>query len=306
MFVFCCLHLSSVVLSSVIRSPMSRIAYVNGRYLPMRAAKVHVEDRGYQFGDGVYEVCEVRGGRLIDERRHLDRLKRSLAELRIRLPMSPAALGIVLREVIAKNRIGYGIVYLQVTRGVARRDHAFPAPEVRPSVVVTARALNSARNEALAAAGIAVVSVPDNRWGRVDIKTIGLLPNVLARQAAIERGARDAWFVDKDGTVTEGASSNAWIVTQAGTIVTRPADDAILRGITRTVVLEAIKALGLAVEERAFTLEEAYAAREAFVTAASQIVLPVVRIDGRPIGDGKPGPVATALRREFHRHAETG
>jgi len=285
---------------------MSRIAYVNGRYLPMRAAKVHVEDRGYQFGDGVYEVCEVRGGRLIDERRHLDRLKRSLAELRIRLPMSPAALGIVLREVIAKNRIGYGIVYLQVTRGVARRDHAFPAPELRPSVVVTARALNSARNEALAAAGIAVVSVPDNRWGRVDIKTIGLLPNVLARQAAIERGARDAWFVDKDGTVTEGASSNAWIVTQAGTIVTRPADDAILRGITRTVVLEAIKALGLAVDERAFTLEEAYAAREAFVTAASQIVLPVVRIDGRPIGDGKPGPVATALRREFHRHAETG
>ena len=160
---------------------MSRIAYVNGRYLPMRAAKVHVEDRGYQFGDGVYEVCEVREGRLIDERRHLDRLKRSLAELRIRLPMSPAALGIVLREVIAKNRIGYGIVYLQVTRGVARRDHAFPAPEVHPSVVVTARALNSARNEALAAVGIAVVSVPDNRWGRVDIKTIGLLPNVLAR-----------------------------------------------------------------------------------------------------------------------------
>jgi D-alanine transaminase len=285
---------------------MSRIAYVNGRYLPMRAAKVHVEDRGYQFGDGVYEVCEVRGGRLIDERRHLDRLKRSLAELRIRLPMSPAALGIVLREVIAKNRVGYGIVYLHVTRGVARRDHAFPVPEVRPSVVVTARALDSARNEALAAAGIAVVSVPDNRWGRVDIKTIGLLPNVLARQAAIERGARDAWFVDKDGAVTEGASSNAWIVTQAGTIVTRPADDAILRGITRTVVLEAIKALGLALEERAFTLEEAYAAREAFVTAASQIVLPVVRIDGHPIGDGKPGPVATALRREFHRYTETG
>jgi D-alanine transaminase len=285
---------------------MSRIAYVNGRYLPMRDAAVHVEDRGYQFGDGVYEVCEVRGGRLIDERRHLDRLKRSLAELRIRLPMSPAALGIVLREVIAKNRIGCGIVYLQVTRGVARRDHAFPAPEVPPRVVVTARALNSARNEALAATGIAVVSVPDNRWGRVDIKTIGLLPNVLARQAAIERGARDAWFVDKDGNVTEAASANAWIVTAAGTIVTRPADRAILRGITRTVVLEAIKAQELAIEERAFTLEEAYAAREAFVTAASQIVLPVVRIDGRLIGDGKPGPVATSLRREFHRYAETG
>jgi D-alanine transaminase len=285
---------------------MSRIAYVNGRYLKFRDAKVHIEDRGYQFADGVYEVCEVRGGRLIDERRHLERLKRSLSEIRIRMPMSPAALGVVLREVVAKNRIGYGIVYLQITRGVARRDPAFPPPEVPPTVVATARSLNRARNEALAEKGIAVVSVPDNRWGRVDIKTIGLLPNVLARQAAIERGARDAWFVDKDGAVTEGASSNAWIVTQAGTIVTRPADDAILRGITRTVVLEAIKALGLALEERAFTLEEAYAAREAFVTAASQIVLPVVRIDGHPIGDGKPGPVATALRREFHRHAETG
>jgi D-alanine transaminase len=285
---------------------MSRIAYVNGRYLPMRNAMVHIEDRGYQFADGVYEVCEVRGGRLIDERRHLARLQRSLGELRIRLPMSLAALGIVLREVIAKNRIGYGIVYLQITRGVARRDHAFPPPEVPPSVVVTARFLNRARNEALAAKGIAVVSVPDNRWGRVDIKTIGLLPNVLARQAAIEQGAREAWFVDKDGTVTEGASTNAWIVTEAGTVVTRPPDHAILRGITRTVLFEAIKAQGLAIEERPFTLEEAYAAREAFVTAASQIVLPVVRIDGRTIGDGGPGPVATALRREFHRYVEMG
>ncbi len=285
---------------------MSRIAYVNGRYVPMRDAKVHVEDRGYQFGDGVYEVCEVREGRLIDERRHLARLKRSLDELRIRAPMSPKALGVVLREVVARNRIGYGIVYLQVTRGVARRDHAFPSPEVPPSLVVTARALNRQRNEALAAKGIAVISVPDNRWDRVDIKTIGLLSNVLARQAAIEQGARDAWFVDEDGAVTEGASANAWIVTQAGTVVTRPADHGILRGITRTVLFDAIKAQGLSVEERAFMLKEAYAAREAFVTAASQIVLPVVRIDGRVIGDGKPGPVATALRRTFHSHAEWG
>jgi D-alanine transaminase len=165
---------------------MSRIAYVNGRYLPFRDAKVHVEDRGYQFADGVYEVCEVRGGRLIDERRHLERLKRSLSEIRIRMPMSPAALGVILREVVARNRIGYGIVYLQITRGVARRDHAFPAPQVKPSVVVTARALNKARNEVLAEKGIAVISVADNRWGRVDIKSVGLLPNVLARQAAIE------------------------------------------------------------------------------------------------------------------------
>ncbi len=285
---------------------MSRIAYVNGRYLPMRSAMVHIEDRGYQFGDGVYEVCEVREGRLIDERRHLARLRRSLDELRIRAPMSPKALGVVLREVIARNRIGYGIVYLQVTRGVARRDHAFPAPDVPPSLVVTARPLDGRRNEALAAAGIAVISVADNRWDRVDIKTIGLLPNVLARQAAIEQGARDAWFVDKDGAVTESASANAWIVTQAGTLVTRPADHGILRGITRTVLFDVVKAQGLALEERAFTLEEARAAREAFVTAASQIVLPVVRIDGHAIGDGKPGPIATALRREFHRYAEWG
>ena len=283
---------------------MSRIAYVDGRYLPLRQAMVHVEDRGYQFGDAVYEVCEVRQGRLIDERRHLARLKRSLDELQIKLPMSPVALGIVLREVIARNRIGYGIVYLQVSRGVARRDHAFPAPEVPPSVVVTARPLNARRNEALAAAGIAVASVPDNRWGRVDIKTTGLLPNVLARQAAIAQGARDAWFVDKDGMVTEAASANAWIVTQAGRVVTRPADHGILKGITRTVLFDVIKAQGLSVEERAFTLLEAYAAREAFVTAASQIVLPVVRIDGHAIGEGKPGPVATALRRAFHEYAE--
>jgi D-alanine transaminase len=285
---------------------MSRIAYVNGRYLTLREAMVPIEDRGYQFSDGVYEVCEVRGGRLIDERRHLARLKRSLDELRIRAPMSFAALGVVLREVVARNHVSYGVVYMQVTRGVARRDHAFPSATVKPSLVVTARALNMARNEALAEKGIAVVSVPDNRWERVDIKTISLLPNVLARQAAIEQGAREAWFVDADGLVTEGASANAWIVTAAGQVVTRPADRGILRGITRTVLLEAIDAQGLSLKERAFTPAEAYAAREAFVTSASQIVMPVVRIDGHTIGDGKPGPVTTALRRAYHRFAEAG
>jgi D-alanine transaminase len=286
---------------------MSRIAYVNGRYLPLRDAMVHVEDRGYQFSDAVYEVCEIRGGRLIDERRHIERLQRSLAEIRIRLPMSIKVLGVILREVVTRNRISYGIVYLQIGRGVARRDHAFPSPEPAPSVVVTARPLNKTRNEALAAKGIAVISVPDNRWGRVDIKTVGLLPNVLARQTAIDQGARDALFVDKDGAVTEASSANAWIVTQDGKIVTRRADHAILRGITRTVVFDEVKGQqGLSIEERSFTLEEAYAAREAFITSASQIVLPVVRIDGHTIGDGKPGPIATELRREFHRYAEAG
>jgi D-alanine transaminase len=283
---------------------MSRYAYINGQYLSFRDAKVHIEDRGYQFADGVYEVCEVRGGHLIDQRRHLERLQRSLKEIHIPLPMSVRALGVVLREVVSRNRIGYGIVYMQVTRGVARRDHAFPSPRTSPSLVVTARSLNLSRNEALAKNGIAVISVPDNRWGRVDIKTIGLLPNVLARQNAIEQGARDAWFVDKDGMVTEASSANAWIVTPGGVLVTRHVDRAILRGITRTVVFDAIKAEGLAVEERAFALEEAYGAREAFITSASQIVLPVIRIDGRTIGDGTPGPVAISLRRQFHRYAE--
>ncbi|HTV29982.1 MAG TPA: D-amino-acid transaminase [Xanthobacteraceae bacterium] len=283
---------------------MARIAYVNGRYVPMRDAMVHVEDRGYQFADGVYEVCEVRGGRLIDERRHLDRLERSLGELRIRMPVSRAALGVVLREVVARNRINYGTVYLQITRGVAKRDHAFPVGGIAPSLVVTARRLDKARNEALAANGIAVISVAENRWGRVDIKTVGLLANVLARQAAIDQGARDAWFVDKAGFVTEASSANAWIVTDAGKLVTRHADNAILHGITRAVVLDAVKEQNIAVEQRAFTLDEAYKAREAFITSASQIVLPVVSINGYTIGDGKPGPVATALRGAFHQYAE--
>jgi len=285
---------------------VSRIAYVNGRYLPMRDAKVHVEDRGYQFADAVYEVCEVRGGRLIDERRHIERLQRSLSELRIHMPMTPRALGVVLREVVARNRIRYGIVYLQIGHGVARRDHAFPAVPVPPSLVITARPLNAARNEDAAEKGIAVISVPDNRWGRVDIKTTGLLPNVLARQAAIEQGARDAWFVDQDGFVTEAASANAFIVTKGGKLITRQADHAILRGITRTVTFDAIKAQNLTIEERPFTLQEAYGAREAFITSATQIVLPVVSIDGHTIGDGKPGPLATRLRREFHHYAEAG
>jgi D-alanine transaminase len=283
---------------------MSRIAYVNGRYRPHRDACVHIEDRGYQFSDGVYEVCEVAGGRLVDERRHMDRLQRSLAELRIRTPMTLPALSVVLHETIRRNRVTYGIVYLQITRGVARRDHAFPAPDTPPSIVVTAKNLDPARNERIARDGMAVVTVPDNRWARVDIKSVSLLPNVLAKQAAREQGAREAWFVDAEGFVTEGSSSNAWIVTRDRKLVTRPADQAILRGISRTVLLEAIKAQGLVLDERPFTVAEAAAAEEAFVTSASQIVLPVVRIDGAPVGTGGPGPVAAALRREFHHHAE--
>jgi D-alanine transaminase len=283
---------------------LSRIAYVNGRYVPHAAARVHVEDRGYQFADGVYEVCEIRGGHLIDERLHMARLERSLAELRIAAPMPLNALGVVLRETARRNRVRDGLVYLQITRGVARRDHAFPAPGTKPAIIVTARNQDSAKNEALAADGIGVITVPENRWERVDIKSVGLLPNVLAKQAAREAGAKEAWFVDKEGYVTEGSSTNAWIVTRDGKLVTRPADHGILRGITRTVLLDVIADQGLELDERPFTVEEAHAAREAFVTSATQIVMPVVAIDGKPVGNGAPGLISTALRRDFHTRAE--
>jgi D-alanine transaminase len=222
------------------------------------------------------------------------------------MPMSTAALGVVMRETVARNKVGHGIVYFQVTRGVARRDHAFPPSQTKPSIVVTARNLDAINIEATAATGIAVVTVPDNRWARVDIKSISLLPNVLAKQEARERGAREAWFVDKDGRVLEGSSSNAWIVTAEGRVVTRACDHAILRGITRDVLIGALPAQNLVLEERAFTVAEALAAREAFVTSASLTIMPVVKIDGQPIGDGTPGPLARALRQAFHGHTELG
>lgn len=285
---------------------MSRVAYVNGRYLPHAMARVHVEDRGYQFSDGVYEVCEVRGGQLVDERRHMERLARSLKELRMRAPMGPAAMGIVLRETLRRNGVRDGLIYLQVTRGVARRDHAFPPPDTKPGFVVTARAVDRGRLDSAAANGVGVITVPDNRWERVDIKTISLLPNVMARQAARDYGAREAWFVGRDGFVTEGSSSNAWIVTAEGKIVTRPTTQGILGGVTRAVVLDVAARQGLVVEVRGFTVTEAKAAREAFLTAASQIVMPVISIDGQRIGDGRPGPVAKALRSSFYEAAEVG
>jgi D-alanine transaminase len=285
---------------------LSRIAFVNGRYVPHGQAVIHIEDRGYQFADGVYEVCEVREGHIVDERRHLERLSRSLGELRISPPMSPKALGFVLRETVRLNRVREGLLYLQVTRGVARREHAFPSAGTRPGLVVTARTRDRAKAETLAEAGIAVITLADNRWERVDIKTIALVPNVLARQAAREAGAGEAWFVDKEGFVTEGAASNAWIVTREGALVTRPAESGILRGITRTVVFEVAAASQLKVEERAFRVSEALEAREAFVTAATQIVMPVIKIDGTPVADGKPGAVSRALRARFHEAAEIG
>jgi D-alanine transaminase len=283
---------------------MSRVAYVNGRYLSYAGARVHIDDRGYQFGDGVYEVCEIRDGALIDETRHLARLERSLAALKIEAATSLAALRFIIHEVVARNRVRDGLVYIQTTRGVARRDHGFPGSQTAPGLVVTARAIDRRAGEERAAKGVRVITTTDLRWARPDIKSLQLLPNVLAKQAARERGAYEAWLFDAQGNITEGASTNAWIVTATGVLVTRQADQGILRGVTRVTLLALLEADGLGFEERAFSLEEAYGAREAFLTSAVNIVMPVVAIDDRVIGEGRPGPVVLTLRRKFHAFAE--
>lgn len=273
---------------------MSRIAYVNGRYVPHRAARVHVEDRGYQFADGVYEVVAVRNGILIDNDWHMQRLARSLRELRIPAPMGDASLIFVMRETVRRNRVRDGIVYLQVTRGVARRDHGFPL-EARPAVVVTARSATPP-SDAKVNAGVTVRSVADIRWDRCDIKSISLLPNVLAKQEAREAEAYEAWQVDGEGCVTEGSSTNAWIIDTDGRLITRPPENAILNGITRRRLIALAEAQGIEVVERAFTLDEAKRAREAFLTSTTSYVMPVVQIDDSVIGNGRPGSATLRLR----------
>jgi len=283
---------------------MAHFAYVNGRYVDHRRASVHVEDRGYQLADGVYEVVGVRDGRLIDEALHLDRLDRSLRELRIAWPVSRAILSFVIRELMRRNCLRDGLVYMQVTRGVARREHAFPTAPVKPALVVTTK--NTKRLDADAGVGVGVKSEPDIRWDRCDIKSVALLPNVLAKQAARESGAYEAWLVDDKGCVTEGASTNAWIVTPAGELVTRHTDNGILAGITRHTLKTLAHSLQLNLVERPFTLAEAKRAREAFLTSATSFVTPVVKIDGEKVGDGKPGPMARRLREEYVRFASAG
>jgi D-alanine transaminase len=282
---------------------MSRVAYVNGRYLPHNHAAVHIEDRGFQFADGVYEVWAVIGGRLAELKGHMDRLERSLEELRIVRPMSRRALEVVLRETVRRNRVRDGLVYIQVTRGQAPRDHAFPTPAVRPSVIVTARGLDFAAMEAKAAKGVAVITQPDTRWARCDIKTVGLLPNALAKQAAREAGAYEAWLVDDLGLVTEGSSTNAWIVDAEGRLRTRDTNANILRGITRSSLIELAREAGVELFEQPFSVEEAKAAKEAFLTSASAFVTPIVSVDGAVVGDGKPGPVGARLRSLYLDHA---
>ncbi len=278
---------------------MSRVAYVNGAYLPLRSASVSIMDRGLQFADSIYEVWAIRGGRLFDVDAHMARLQRSLAELRIAPPMNEAALMAVMRETIRRNRVTDGIVYVQVSRGAANRDHVFPPTGTKPTLIVTAKNLDRAAIAKRAAAGITVISAPETRWQRRDIKSVNLLPNVLARQAAKEKGAFEAWFVDEDGYVTEGTSSNAWIVDANGVLRTRELSFDILHGVTRGAVLRLAQERQMQVEERPFTIEEAKTAREAFITAASNAATAVVEIDGVRIGDGKPGPVTEALRAAY-------
>ena len=273
---------------------MSRIAYIDGVYQPLNMPGILVEDRGYQFADGVYEVCAIRGGKLLDEARHLDRLDYSLAALDMPTPMSRAALQQVMRETLRRNRVRDGILYMQVSRGVAPREHMFN-PDLKPVLVITARPIAADRRAQIIKKGISVVSVPDQRWARCDIKSISLLPNVLARQSARNAKVQEAWQIDGQGMVTEGAATNAWIVDAKGVLRTRPASHEILNGIVRQVLLDCVADLGMKFEEKPFSLKEALAAKECFSTASTMSVFPVIEIDGQKIGAGKPGEVAKML-----------
>lgn len=280
---------------------MSRIAYVNGHYVSHLDAAVHVEDRGYQFADGIYEVCEVRDGGIIDVKGHLDRLERSARELDMECAVGRSQLEFVMGEIRARNKVQDGLIYMQMTRGVAPRNHLFPSKDIPSSLVLTARSTPRGIAAQKAAQGVSVITVPDNRWDRVDIKTTSLLPNVMAKQKAKEAGAFEAWFVDGDGNITEGTSTNVWIVTKDNVLVTRDASKGILKGITREGVLMTAERLQIKIEERRFSVEEAQSAKEAFITAATTVVVPVVEIDGKKVGEGIPGDMSEKLRINFNK-----
>ena len=277
---------------------MSHIAYVNGRYLPQNHASVHIEDRGYQFADGIYEVICIWNGLPVDYAGHLARLNRSLAELSMRSPASAGALTLILKEIVRRNHIDKGTIYIQVNRGVAPRAHAFPGEGVKPSVVVTAKH-GAGSPESVAEAGVKVITAVDQRWDRCDIKSVGLLANALAKQAATEAKAYEALLHTSDGTVTEASVSNAWMVTPDKVIVTHPATQAILGGITRATVIKIARAAGYQVKERPFTLAEARKAKEVFLTGTTTFVMPVVQIDERPVANGAPGTIALDLRQRY-------
>ena len=277
---------------------MSRIVYVNGEYVPEEDAKISVFDRGFLFADGVYEVTSVLGGKLIDFAGHATRLERSLGELEMSAPVTMDELLEIHRQLIARNDLGEGMIYLQITRGAdADRDFAFPDPEKTPSSIVLFTQEKNIADSPAAKTGIKVISIDDIRWGRRDIKTVQLLYPSMGKMMAKAAGKDDAWMVE-DGAVTEGTSNNAYIV-KDGTIITRHLSNEILHGITRKAVLAFAREAQMKVEERAFTIEEAQAADEAFFTSASALVMPVVEIDGTTLGDGTPGPVSKRLREIY-------
>lgn len=285
------------------RKPSGRVTYVDGRYLRHGDAGVHVEDRGLQLGDSIYEVCRIAGGRFLDEEEHLDRLERSLAMIEMAMPMPRSALKLVMAETARRNGISEGLIYMQVTRGAARRDHPIPSPARKPSLIVMVHPMNTAAIAQRRIEGVRVVTAPDERWARCDIKSTQLLANLLAKTAARRAGAFEVWMVDRDGFITEGASTTAWIVDAQGRLITRDLSRAILPGVTRRILLKAAQEAQIPVLERAFTPQEAASAKEAFLTAASAAAIPIVAIDGKPIGDGKPGPLTQHLAELYARQS---
>lgn len=285
------------------REPSGRIAYVNGRYVPHAHAVVHIEDRGLQFADAIYEVFGVIGGLVRDEEEHLDRLERSVSEIGMAMPMRRGPMKLVMRELVRQNKISNGLIYMQVTRGTARRDHPVPNAPPRPTLIFTARPIAPGANEKLRAKGIRVVTKPDERWARRDIKSTALLPNILAKTAARREGAYEAWLIDRDGFVTEGSSTSAWIVDKDGRIITRNLSNDILPGVTRRIMLEAAASAQIPVIERAFTADEAKAAAEAFISAATIGAVPVLEIDGQKIGG--PGPVTRRIQELYQTLSES-
>ncbi len=279
---------------------MSRTTYVNGQYVPEGEAKISIFDRGFLFGDGVYEVIPVIASKLVDYAAHVERLGRSLKELRMAWPCSEPELRVMHEELVARNSLNEGIIYLQVTRGVADRQFNFPKDSTSTLIAFT-QVMVLVENPA-ARTGIKVITTPDIRWGRRDIKTVMLLASVLGKQEAVDKGVTDAWMVE-DGMVTEGTSNNAFIV-KDNTVITRPLSNDILAGCTRRALFRLADEHGVKIEERLFSPEEAYGADEAFITSASQFVMPVVEIDSHRIGGGQPGPVARKLRELFLEEAQ--
>ena len=278
---------------------MPRVSYVNGQYLRHRQAAVHVEDRGYQFADAIYEVIAIVGGRLVDDALHFERLERSLREIRMEMPFSREIFRLKIAELLRLNRLRNGSLYIQVSRGVAPRNHKLPETII-PSVVITVGPLVPPSVDLLKD-GVAVITVPDIRWKRPDIKSVALLANILAKDEAVRRNVYEAWQVNSEGEVTEGTSTNAWIV-KDGCLVTHPAGTGILNGVTRLALLKIANRAEVDLVERPFSVDEAISADEAFLTSTSSFLIPVVRIDDKQIGDGRPGPVSAGLLARYGAH----